>query len=371
MLHAPLSVKQNRMPRDVFIAWTRFYLRLPQLPHLGNAVEVKGVDYDMESCLGHHAKDQFAYLDLFGNHACSNCPSAAWAQHRRHTFLKWVFYYAAVDAGLQVEMEPSTVNLLNNQFTGEQLRHMFPKNPTAEQKQATTDLLKLIEYEFGRRREALMVPASGVALDVAEIKKGFAELYALKKSYQTKGLRIDLRIMNPITGDEWWVDVTSIHPTCKSRVAAEYKRALENQKAELDAKKQVRGQFLVGKAVEDQSALKHTMYAPLVAIAAKQKLDGKRAVVPRFFAAVCSSLGEYGQDTFKLSELITAAFKGKMFRMGDRCDDQKPAALSAAFRNKLRTSIQFAVGKGLANMLLYSGLPSSSCGKHVKEDDTF
>ena len=77
------------------------------------------------------------------------------------------------------------------------------------------------------------------------------------------------------------------------------------------------------------------------------------------------------QDIFKLSELITAAFKEKMVRMGDRCDDQTPAWLSAAFRNKLRTSIQFAVGKGLANMLLYSGLPSSSCGKHVQEKATF
>ena len=165
--------------------------------------------------------------------------------------------------------------------------------------------------------------------------------------------------------------MTSIHSTCKSRVAAEYKRALENQKAELETKKRVRSQYLIGKAVEDQSALKHTMYAPLVAIAAKQKLDGKRAVTPRFFAAVCSTLGEYGQDTCKLPEFITAAFKEKMVRMGDRCDDQKPAWLSAAFRNKLRTSIQFAVGKGLANMLLYSGLPSSSCGKHVQETATF
>ena len=102
---------------------------------------------------------------------------------------------------------------------------MFPKNPTAEQKQATTDLLRLIESECGRRRKGLMVTASSVALDVADIKQSFAELYALKKSYQTKGLRIDLRITNPITAQKWWVDVTSIHPTCKSRVAAEYKRA--------------------------------------------------------------------------------------------------------------------------------------------------
>ncbi len=88
--------------------------------------------------------------------------------------------------------------------------------------------------------------------------------------------------------------------------------------------------------------------------AAKQTLDGKRAVTPRFFAAVCSTLGEYGQDTFELSELITAAFKEKMVRMGDRCDDQKPAWLSAAFRNKLRTLIQFAVGKGFSqNIALF------------------
>ena len=104
--------------------------------------------------------------------------------------------------------------------------------------------------------------------------------------------------------------------------------------------------------MEDQSALKHTMYAPLVAIAAKQKLDGKRAVTPRFFAAVCSMLGEYGQDTFKLSELITAGFKEKMVRMGDRCDGHKPAWLSACFSQQAWEidSVCSRQKKGLANM---------------------
>ena len=132
-----------------------------------------------------------------------------------------------------------------------------------------------------------------------------------------------------------------------------------------------KGKYLVGKAVEDQSKLKVNVYNPLVMLAKKQVADRKRACAPRFFAVVCSTLGEFGKDTFKIVELLTAAYKLKLQRAGPRNDGRRLESLSAQYRNNLRNAIQVSVARGLGSMLMYSGLPSSSCRKYMAEDHTF
>ena len=120
--------------------------------------------------------------------------------------------------------------------------------------------------------------------------------------------------------------------------------------------------------MEDQTQLKINTYNPLLMIGKKQAIDRKRACAPKFFAVVCSTLGEFGIDTFKIVELLTATYKRKLQRAGPRNDDCKLEHLSAKYRNNLRNAIQVSVARGFATMLMYSGLPSSSCRKYVAED---
>ena len=110
----------------------------------------------------------------------------------------------------------------------------------------------------------------------------------MKKNYQTKGLRIDLVITDPNTGTEWWIDVTAIHPTCKSRLQGEYKRTIKNNaqvEKRLTDPRAPRGKPLVGKAVEDQTQLKVNTYNPLLMLGKKQTIDCKRASAPQSIGA--------------------------------------------------------------------------------------
>ena len=52
--------------------------------------------------------------------------------------------------------------------------------------------------------------------------------------YNTKGLRIDLQIEDPVSNQEIWVDVTCIHPTCKSRIKTELKQIKEEKQSNED-----------------------------------------------------------------------------------------------------------------------------------------
>ena len=261
-----------------------------------------------------------------------------------------------------VTMEPATVNLLNKQFNAEQLQNMFPKNPTKEQQQVTANIIDLIDEKI-KKNTGTTHQDEKKSKDCDDIGKLLKKLERMKKNYQTKGLRIDLVITDPNTGTEWWIDVTAIHPTCKSRLQGEYKRTIKNN-AQLEKRltdpRAPRGKPLVGKAVEDHN--------PLLMLGKKQTIDCKRASAPTFFAVVCSTLGEFGRDTFKIIELLTASYKRKLMRAGPRNDDCKFEHLSARYRNNLRNAIQVSVARGFASMLMYSGLPSSSCRKYVAEE---
>ena len=182
------------------------------------------------------------------------------------------------------------------------------------------------------------------------------------------GLRVDLRIVDSESHpkQEMIVDVTSIHPTCKTRIKAEWKKTLENM-AEGEKQEALpirKRRHLVGAAVDHQTKLKHEKYAPLMALLKKQQLDGKRDTHPIFIAGVCSTLGEFGPDLFQLQEWLTKVYARKLEReedyKGPRLDGLSTATLTAEFRTGFKTSLQVAVAKGLARMLSEAGLAFSN-----------
>ena len=70
---AQLSDKHNRLTPGEFVCFMRRFLQLPPLVRLGNAAPREGYDYDLERCMGDHAKEEDAWLDLYGSHDNGNC----------------------------------------------------------------------------------------------------------------------------------------------------------------------------------------------------------------------------------------------------------------------------------------------------------
>ena len=55
--------------------------QLPPLARLGNAAPREGYDYDLERCLGDHAQEEDAWLDLYGSHDNGNCAPTMQGKH--------------------------------------------------------------------------------------------------------------------------------------------------------------------------------------------------------------------------------------------------------------------------------------------------
>jgi len=361
ILTAPLSNPRNRIPAAEFVAWMRFFLRIPQLVHLGNAKHSIRLGYSAEVCFHNHSHGCRSHLDLHGNHANSGCPSAAAGRSMRHSLLKWAVYYAGQEAGCEVQMEPKTQNLLLGQYSGVECRALFPKRTSKAIAKRISDVKKELEavnnLEPGPERGTRQVAVRQVCR-------------MMHNQYETKGLRIDVRLLDPHTLQERWVDTTCIHSTCKTRLQAEMKHSRLKIKSRNEARQDGQTDLLLhkpGAGVKNQTTAKHKTYAPLIAVARKQFEDKKRHVLPQFIAAVTSSMGEFGLELVKLQEWLCACYSRKLARLGPRDDGTKIATMSATFRNKFRYSIYAAVARGQARMLLSSGLPAGSTKKGLKK----
>jgi hypothetical protein len=414
VFYAQLKYPRNRMGPYRFSTWVRFFLKLPQPPHLqaGNLrPRTAQLSYDAEECLGHHAKGIDKLLDLHANHACSRCVSSFAGMGERHSNLKWCIHAFAKEADLRSSVEPKTHDILNRgsyEYTPEMVRCLFPKGSTKKQRQYADELL-------------------GLHAKAATLREGLKERQLLEKRckvlkaliLQSKGEKGNLRIDNELrdvhTGEERWVDVTSVHPTAKSHIKAELKtqrsfqafvRALrvserevveeedekyrggdmdevkgeekkkhrktnkkkEEKKEEKEERKgEERGKLEqeVGHTVTKQEKMKVDTYSPLVRIAELQHQNGKRMARPVFHPFVVTTLGEVGPKAVALREWIIGAYARKLEREGPRDDGRAIKAMTADFRSRFRSAIQIAVAKGLARMISSAGFPTTSCAKHT------
>ena len=257
----------------------------------------------------------------------------------------------AQEAGAEANLEPATHLLLLNQFTPEQCRGLFPKKPTKQMQTEISDLLAQLR-------------AAVSAEDKARLSKEFEAKYAAcmaRNKHDSTGLRIDVQIIDHQTGQELWVDTTCVHPTCKSRLDAEHQDTMDR----LAARQGAAAKPCNSHAAIAQTTKKRADHAPLLAIATKQHLDGRRAMKPTFLAAVGTTLGELGPEAIRLQEALTLMYKTRVELEGPRPDGQTAAVLSADFRSRFRFAMLCGIAQGQALMLTTAGLPSSSCAKHA------
>lgn len=258
-------------------------------------------------------------------------------------------------------MEPQTSSLLMGQYTAEQCRALFPKKPS----KIVAQEIKVMMDELDATKNMPPGPERVTKETIMRRK-----CVMMHQQYQTKGLRIDVQLEDPLTEQEMWVDTICIHPTCQTRIKAEFKHVKKIILAETLARSERKINQLTKqseKAVINQTNTKHCAYAPLMNVVRKQKLDGKRHNLPAFRAAVVSSLGEFGKELVMLQEWITSCYARKIVGEGHRDDGEKIEDLTAKFRRKFRTAIVVAVARGQARMLNTQGLPAG-CIKKVNSD---
>ena len=61
------------------------------------------------------------FFDAAGDHASSNCPATKAGRAKRHRNIIRVLAAAATEAGLKIQPEPGTYNLLLGEFSKEEL----------------------------------------------------------------------------------------------------------------------------------------------------------------------------------------------------------------------------------------------------------
>ena len=146
----------------------------------------------------------------------------------------------------------------------------------------------------------------------------------MQETHGQKGLRVDIQITDQATCQEWWVDATCIHPTCKSRINKEWSQTSERIKileAIWNGETETVMQYEEGKALQEQTAWKDSNYSPFITLGEKQHMHGKRLTKPRFLTAAMYTSGEMGLEIIQIQELLTASYARMLGTRPKRDDD--------------------------------------------------
>jgi hypothetical protein len=99
------------------------------------------------------------------------------------------------------------------------------------------------------------------------------------------GLRIDLSLENPETGESKWVDATAVHTSCVSYRDKELKAVAKRKLSRTMGMIRQCPDILIqdpSPTLVDREALKIEKYSRLLMVAAKQHVEGKRISLPTF-----------------------------------------------------------------------------------------
>jgi hypothetical protein len=336
-----------------YIAWCLFFVGLPPASTLYNHEVQEGFDYPVQRCLSKHGVYTVPFLDAGGCHASSGCPSTMGARYKKHTYLSRVVVQAAMEAGLNVRVEPATYDLLLGEFSRADCRRIFPKVGS-----------KAYQEKFQAVLNALEVISSPACTISPEEKAIYVQtridaLPLLKKN-ELKGLRIDASIENPVTGETKWTDVSVMHISSPSYAAGELKSVGEQINSSNIAATFELPDYLKAKpspSLLKREAEKNHKYSRLITVAQKQTKDKKRLHCPSFNSFIVSDYGDVSPAAIDLQEWLVTAYAKKCEREGARADGCNSTDMIRSFRQRFKLNVQLAIASGLGGMLLTAGQP--------------
>ena len=198
-------------PNEDYIAQKRCFLGLPPRLTLNNATQQPNFDYPVQACLATHDLYTCPYLDANEAQTDSNCRSTFQARLKKHNYIVKALAIATKEAGLEVKCEPDTYTLLLGDFTKAQCHRLFPRDASPIYKQRFAELLAAIELV-----EADLV--TPLDQKQAYLK---SKIELLPTINDPTGLRVDLSIEDPVTGEHKLIDVTVAHTTAASYLSKE------------------------------------------------------------------------------------------------------------------------------------------------------
>ena len=166
------------------------------------------------------------------------------------------------------------------------------------------------------------------------------------KNDDATGLRVDVAIENPRSGETKWVDITVVHTSAES---------YQKKELEVAASKQISKNLAANPLVPDvakrtpsptllkRADAKVEKYSRLLYIANKQFGERKRRCAPSFVPFALSDYGELSPQATELLEWLVSQFKFNWLSQGPRPDGSKLADSVRCFRRKLREP---AIGRG-------------------------
>ena len=147
--------------------------------------------------------------------------------------------------------------MLLKQFKPEECRALFPKVPSKAIQKEIDGLMKDLDdlalIRDGPERRAKRMTISN-------------RCRLMHCQHKTTGLRLDLEIVDTYNNEFRWIDVTSVHPTCKTRLNRELIRINEQIESAKVAREEQTEDPLAGRSgrtVTDQASVKFNHYAPL------------------------------------------------------------------------------------------------------------
>ena len=292
------------------------------------------------------------HLDAAACHAAT-CTSAYGARTRKHNNIARVLATAALEAGLEVSRELDTHSLLLSELLKADCKRIFPKKANAAYKTAFNALVAA-----QAKLQDPACPHSHKEKSLA-LQHHIDTLATVSNKRDITGLRLDLALVNPLTNETQWIDVTSVNTAAPSYVNQEFHRICDEQRSSTTS-----SNLCIppvprhpNPSLVAREARKCDKYSRLISIASRQVFEHKRPKLPIFSPFAISSTGELGPGANLLQEWIVNQYHAKCAKAGLRPDGLTTKELVKDFRHRLKVETQLAVAIGNGNLICTADLP--------------
>ena len=356
--------RSSRLTNAELVAYSRFFLGLPQLQR-GNSLQLTPeFDHATETCPCIHTPVvENPQLELTGNHAMA-CQASAKQRSDLHRAVQTALAAFAKRAGYKTTLEPKTWDVMRRKLSEEQIRRLFPKSKGATLQARAVYKAKLqnLLSAFETRKRAA-TPQAVLEAEVL-IKQAIDELPASDPAAVGDGkqvLRLDYHFIDEVTGVEELGDVTGAHVSCASYQAKELKNAEARLAQRLAAL--THSPTLPDLSTGSPSPILTTVslrkvekYQLLIKMAKGQAENKERGAV-NFVAFAFSTSGELCPAAEALMERIVQTYRRKIKAEGHRDDGLSVAHLTHLFRFDFNVAIQVAIARGVSKVLTFAGSP--------------